>query len=329
MKTISIIVPIYNVSAFLPKCLDTIASQLRDDWELILVNDGSTDDSLQICNAFAEERSNVRIVNKPNGGLSDARNAGTAIAQGEWIYYIDSDDWLAEDAIPKLLDFAMKNNCDVVQGGIYYAYSDHLLYDSRVSARAVLDNHEAMRQLIINDTVKNFAWGKLYKAELVRDIPFPVGKYFEDSYWQHLVMQRVVRYGIVSEPLYYYRQRESGISGEFSIRNLQLAEGYESRLAFIQQNYPDLTPMMAHTFWSCIRSLTACARRSADANIRTTYEKYYYESLQKYTSLFDICLKDDITWTKRKFPTYLKVASLMQRIYRRIFCRNHYKTIII
>lgn len=329
MINLSIIVPIYNVSAFLPKCLNTIAHQMRDDWELILVNDGSTDDSLQICNAFAEGRNNVRIVNKPNGGLSDARNAGTAVAQGEWIYYIDSDDWLADDAITKLLDFAVENNCDVVQGGLYYAYSDHLLYDSRKPAKTVLDNHEAMRQLVINDTVKNFAWGKLYKAELVRDLPFLVGKYFEDSHWQHLVMQRVVRYGIVSEPLYYYRQRETGISGEFSIRNLQLAEGYELRLAFIQQHYPDLTSDMVHTLWSCIRSLMECARRSADANVRDAYEKYYQESIQKYSSLFDTYQKDDITWTKRECPRLLQVVLLVKRIANRLIGANHYKSISI
>lgn len=329
MPQLSIIVPIYNVTAFLPKCLDTIARQMRDDWELILVNDGSTDDSLQICNDFAQGRSNVHIVNKSNGGLSDARNAGTAVAQGEWIYYIDSDDWLGEDALQKLLAFAHENNCDMVQGGLYYAFSYHLLYDSREPAKTVLDNHEAMHQLVINDTVKNFAWGKLYKAELVRDIPFPVGKYFEDSYWQHLVMQRVKRYGIVSEPLYYYRQRETGISGEFSLRNLHLAEGYELRLAFIQQHYPDLTCEMVHTFWSCIRSLTECARRSADANVRDAYEKYYQASIQKYSSLFDAYLKDDISWTKRECPNLLKLVSLAQRIFRRIFCKNHYKTITI
>lgn len=329
MQQLSIIVPIYNVAAFLPKCLDTIARQLLDDWELILVNDGSTDDSLKICNAFAQGRSNVRIVDKPNGGLSDARNAGTAVAQGEWIYYIDSDDWLAGDAISKLLSFAIEHNCDVVQGGLYYAYSDYLLYDSRKPKQVVLDNHEAMRQLVINDTVKNFAWGKLYKAELVRELPFPVGKYFEDSYWQHLVMQRVGRYGIVSEPLYYYRQRESGISGEFSIRNLQLAEGYELRLAFIQQYYPELTCAMVHTFWSCIRSLTECARKCADSNVRAAYEKYYNDTLQKYSSLFDTYLKDDITWTKRECPRHLKLVFIAQRIYRRIFCKNHYKTIAI
>ena len=329
MPQVSIIVPIYNVSAFLPKCLDSIAYQLCDNWELILVNDGSTDDSLQICNSFAEGRSNVRIVNKPNGGLSDARNAGTAIAQGEWIYYIDSDDWLAENAISKLLDFAEKNNCDIVQGGLYYAYSDHLLYDSRVPEKTVLNNHEAMRLLVINDTIKNFAWGKLYKAKLVRDLLFPVGKYFEDSYWQHLAMHRVRRYGIVSEPLYYYRQRESGISGEFSVRNMQLAEGYEKRMGFIKQHYPDLTGDMVHTFWTCIRSLTECARKSTDNNVKATYEKYYKDTIQKYSILFEFYLKDDITWTKRECPKYLELVSLTQRIYRRIFCKNHYKIVKI
>ena len=165
------------------------------------------------------------------------------IARGEWIYFVDSDDWVDHDAIRKLYQFAVENHCNVVQGGLYYAYYDHLLYrkaSKKEQEKTILDRHDAMRELIVNDRVKNFAWGKLYKAELIKDLFFPVGKYFEDSFWQHLVIDRVNRYGIVDEPLYFYRQRQDSISGKLSDKYNDLLDGYNHRLIFIQRNYPEL-----------------------------------------------------------------------------------------
>ncbi|MDE7165767.1 MAG: glycosyltransferase [Bacteroidaceae bacterium] len=312
------------MSTYLPQCIESIARQLQDNWELILVNDGSTDDSLSICQTFAEGRDNVRIIDKPNGGLSDARNAGTFIAAGEWIYYIDSDDWLADGAISTLLNFAISNKCDVVQGGLYYTYNTHLLYDSRLPVKNVLDNKEAMRELVINDTVKNFAWGKLYRATLIKDILFPKGLFFEDSYWQHFVMQRVQRYGIVAKPLYYYRQRESGISGEFSLRNLHLAEGYEQRLCFIQANYPELTGLMANCLWNTIFSLAQRGRLTPNREVRQKYETYYEYAIGRYSQIFDKWLKTNPIWRFRNSPRVLCIILFIKRIWNHFFTSRYY-----
>lgn len=208
---ISVIIPVYNVASFLPKCLDSVYAQDLDGVEVVLVNDGSTDDSLSICEYYKQRYPLTIVVNKENGGLSDARNVGTAVAHGDYIFYLDSDDWVSPDAIDKLYQFAVENRCDVVQGGFYYAYDDSLMFDDRWIKEAmdpfVLDRDSAMYELIKNHYVKNFAWGKLYRSDIVKKIPFPKGKYFEDAYWQHLIMHEVRRYGVMPGPLYYYRQR--------------------------------------------------------------------------------------------------------------------------
>ena len=225
---ISVIIPIYNVAQYLLQCVDSVLSQSYQDLEIILVDDGSTDDCSRMCDEYETKESRVRVIHKENGGLSDARNEGMRIANGEWIYFVDSDDWVDHDAIRKLYQFAVENHCDVVQGGLYYAYYDHLLYrkaSKKEQKKTILDRHDAMRELIINDRVKNFAWGKLYKTDLIKDLYFPVGKYFEDSFWQHLVIDRVNRYGIVDESLYFYRQRGDSISGQPSNRLTDLLEG--------------------------------------------------------------------------------------------------------
>ena len=248
---ISVIIPIYNVSQYLSQCIDSVLAQSYRDLEIILVDDGSTDECPRICDDYQEKDARIRVIHQENGGLSDARNAGMKIARGEWIYFADSDDWLVQDAIQKLYHFAIENHCDVVQGGLFYSYQDHLLYRqaTKVEQRCpVLERDEAMRELIINDRVKNFAWGKLYKADLIRDLFFPVGKYYEDSFWQHLVMDRVTRYGIIDEPLYYYRQRKDSISGMPSNRLNDLLEGNRERLNFIHERYPELYPLMKRKY---------------------------------------------------------------------------------
>ena len=122
MAALSIIIPVYNVQDYLSHCLDSLYAQVDDTVEVILVNDGSTDDSLNICRRYADSYSNTVIIDKENGGLSDARNVGTKVATGDYIYYLDGDDWLAPNAIKTLLDYAIENDCEIVQGGFYYAY---------------------------------------------------------------------------------------------------------------------------------------------------------------------------------------------------------------
>ena len=129
---LSVVVPIYNVEPYLCQCLDSIVQNIFKGCEIILVNDGSTDGSLQICEKYRQQFPDViRIVNKENGGLSEARNAGTVEAEGKYIYYLDSDDWVAPCALEKLYHYAEINNCDVVQGGFYYTFENQFVYDDR------------------------------------------------------------------------------------------------------------------------------------------------------------------------------------------------------
>lgn len=248
---ISVIIPIYNVSRYLPQCMKSVLSQSYQDLEIILVDDGSTDDCPRMCDNYKEQDARVRVIHKKNGGLSDARNAGMKIATGEWTCFVDSDDWLDQEAIMKLYQFAIENRCEVVQGNIYYTYDDHLLYrqaSKKEQKRTLLSRHEAMRELIINNRVKNFAWGKLYKTNIIRDLEFPIGKYFEDSFWQHHVIDRVQRYGIIDEPLCYYRQRGDSISGMPSNRRNDFMEGNRERMEFVRNRYPDLFPLMKRKY---------------------------------------------------------------------------------
>lgn len=266
---ISVIIPVYNVFPYLSECVDSVLSQTYQDLEIIIVDDGSVDGCLELCDEYVRKDRRVKVIHKKNGGLSDARNVGMGVAQGEWVYFVDSDDWLDRSAIKKLYDYAVTNHCDAVQGNMYYVYKDYMLYrnvSKQERKKHILKRDEAMHELIINDRIKNFAWGKLYKKILIQDLLFPVGKFYEDSFWQHLVIDRVSRYGIIDEPLYYYRQREDSISGERSDRLNDLLEGYKSRLSFIQEEYPELQSLMRKKYNSLKEQITSS--RSAVSYIK-------------------------------------------------------------
>ena len=315
---ISIILPIYNVQSYLRQCLDSLFGQYDASlMDVILVNDGSTDGSLDICEEYKLKYPEIIIVNKENGGLSDARNAGLAVATGEYCYFLDSDDWLALNAIKKLYDFAEEHNCEVVQGGFYYAYDTYLLYDNRwideKTEPFVLAKVEAMKELLKQQYVKNFAWGKLYKTEIVKKHLFKKGAYFEDSFWQHLIIHEVNQYGVIPTPLYYYRQRSSGISGGFSLKNLDLLKGNEERLAFIRQEYPGLIDLMAASFWKLSFQFQEIAKAHHDVHVRDAFTQFWNRINSQYKVLFDEALGNDTLYRLSRQSKFLTKAYLFSK----------------
>lgn len=323
MKAISVIIPIFNVQEYLQQCLDSLYEQIDDSVEVILVNDGSTDCSLAICKDYVLRYPETILVDKENGGLSDARNAGIEVATGEYVYYLDSDDWLAPHAIKTLYDFAIENHCEVVQGGFYYAYDDRLLYDNRYKKPFVIDRNQALLELIKNDYVKNFAWGKLYKADIVKRHLFPKGKFFEDSYWQHLIVHETSQYGIVPTPLYYYRQRQTGISGEFSLRNLDLLWGYEERLKFIQVNYPDYISEMVTRFFNLRQNYCDIAEHGSSIDVKEHFRAYKTDTDVRYGRLFKETMKNNLKfWLIGKNAWIMSLYNLGERINNRFFSKK-------
>lgn len=244
MQKVSVIVPIYKVEKYLRRCVDSILEQTYPNLEVILINDGSPDQCGEMIEEFAKKDSRIITVHKENGGLSDARNAGMAYATGEFTLFVDSDDWLERNMVQTLVETSRTYKADIVQSAFFYAYSDHLLYDDRFYLKddppLILNNKELMYELVKNDVVKNFAWGKLYQTQMIKDLSFKKGVLFEDVFWAHKVMQRAETYVVIHQPLCYYFQRDDSIVGNYSVENLAILEGLKERHRFIEQHYPDL-----------------------------------------------------------------------------------------
>ncbi|MFK9089948.1 glycosyltransferase family 2 protein [Bacillus salipaludis] len=241
---ISVVVPIFKVEKYLNRCVDSIINQTYSNLEIILVDDGSPDACGMIAEEYATSDNRIKVVHKKNGGLSDARNFGIQYVTGEYILFVDSDDWLEKTMIEKMINISLSYNADVVQSAFYYAYEDYLLFDNRYYQKddppIVLDNISLMTELVVNERVKNFAWGKLYKTEIIRDISFKKGVLFEDVFWAHNVMHRVNSYVIINEPLCYYFQRSDSIVSTYTTRNLDIIMGLKERHCFIEEFYKDL-----------------------------------------------------------------------------------------
>jgi glycosyltransferase involved in cell wall biosynthesis len=245
LSKVSVVIPLYKVEKYLKRCLDTIINQSYTNLEIILVNDGSPDDCGTIAENYAKNDHRIKVIHQKNGGLSDARNTGMKHATGEFTLFVDSDDWLDICMIEQLVNASIVYKADVVQTAFYYAYDEYWLFDNRFHQKdeppIILDNMTLMTELVKNDKVKNFAWGKLYKTNLIKDIPFKKGVLFEDVFWAHQVMYRVQKYVILNQPLCYYFQRNDSIISTYSSKNLDIISGLIERQCFIEKFYQNLT----------------------------------------------------------------------------------------
>ena len=214
---ISIIVPVYNVEKYLPTCVDSILCQTFTNFELILVDDGSTDRSGIICDEYEKKDTRVKVIHKENGGLSSARNAG------KYIGFVDSDDYINVNMYQNLLDKLIKNKSDLVICKLVRVKDN---YKETINKSKIVeknyDNLQALQELYnINSIDFIVACNKLYKSELLKDIRYPVGKKYEDEFVIHKILNKCKKVTFINKELYYYYQREDSIiNSGFSIKDI-------------------------------------------------------------------------------------------------------------
>lgn len=210
---VSIIVPIYNVEQYLAKCIESLIHQTYKNIEILLVNDGSKDKSEDIMKEFAQKDERIVCLNKVNGGLSDARNYGMRFATGQYCLFIDSDDWLALDAVECCVQRAKETNAEVICFDMIYVYSDREVFASGGDFD-VLSYRQNPEVVLIN----NSACNKMFKTELFQDIEFPKGMWYEDLATIPIVLSRAESVAKVNKGLYYYLQRESSIAHTINMK---------------------------------------------------------------------------------------------------------------
>lgn len=208
--SLSIIVPIYNVEDYIEVCIDSILNQRYADFELILVNDGSTDKCGEICDDFAIKDKRVIVIHKENGGLSSARNAGLDIARGKYLSFIDSDDFISEDYYQPNMEYLLFHpQTDMIVMQVCY-YDNMENYVKINIAKEYLNNYDVVSYLFSMDYICS-AWINIYKREVFEKIRYPEGKIFEDGYVLPKIASKINNLFLSSKGIYYYRKRNDSI----------------------------------------------------------------------------------------------------------------------
>ena len=241
---VSIIVPVYKVEKYLERCLGSISAQTFRDFELLLVDDGSPDRCGEICEAFAKTNDYTTVIHQANQGLSAARNNAVPHARGQYITFIDSDDFVTPDYLEYLVGLAEKYKADVSVGGRVYQYDDKEPAEPKAErSSGFLSPEEALIRMNYGIDFSVYAWGKLYRRELVEKYPYPVGRLYEDLATTYKIVSDAngVAYG--TRQIYYWIQRSDSImhSG-FNERQLDGLLSAEEQLHFIEEHFPNAVP---------------------------------------------------------------------------------------
>lgn len=236
---LSIIVPVYQVEAYIDECITSILNQTFRDFELILVDDGSLDRCPAICDVYAQKDSRIRVIHQKNQGLSAARNTGLQEARGDYIGFVDSDDFIEASMYEKLLDNLEREKADISVCGRYKVWDDKKIQEQKSNVYKVMDSTQALA--LMNTNVLGYfdvaAWDKIYKRSCFKGIEFPEGKLCEDWFVMYKLFFNARRIVYDSIPLYNYRQRTGSITHGKKVNTMPLAASLEV-LNFVRMQQP-------------------------------------------------------------------------------------------
>lgn len=284
MELVSIVIPIYNVEKYLDKCVESVRGQTYSELEIILVDDGSPDRCGQMCDDYAKEDERIKVLHKKNGGLSDARNEGVKLATGKYLFFIDSDDYIAKDLVEKTVSLAEKNECDMVLFDYYYVEPRAMEIRSTIVPENKVISLEEEPLLLLAATS---ACAKLYRRDFYvnAECPFPKGIYFEDLATTSILLAKANRVYYLKEPLYYYVNRENSImtGKNFEKSSHDKIVALEHILSFYRENgwyekYREELEYMVfgHEYFEPSKVL---ALAGEDGEYLERYRKYLYEKI--------------------------------------------------
>lgn len=238
MPTISIIVPVYNVENYVHRCIDSILNQTFSDFELILINDGSVDNSGKICDDYANKDNRITVMHQENTGQATARNRALDIIKGEYIFFVDSDDWIHPKTLETLLSLSVNTDSDIAACGFqkvdcFIDYFD--LKDEKV------EEYSSMNFYYYRSNLVNVPWCKLYRKCLFDNMRFPDGKIHEDVFLIYKIIYRAEKIAYIEYPFYYYFQNtDSTMLKKYSLKRLSEVEAGEEQVEFFKKRENDI-----------------------------------------------------------------------------------------
>ena len=239
LPSISIIVPVYNVEPYLRRCVNSIINQTYKNLDIILVDDGSTDHSGEICDEYATKDNRIKVIHRENGGLSAARNTGLNIAKGEYVYFVDSDDYIERETCEIALSYAVNQQANIVCFGYREIFPSGQIINHSMDFSGIIEKPEIIGKLVLEERgLRDFVWNKLFSRHLFDDIKFPEGRTFEDIFVMHRLFDCAYTIYIIPNILYNYNRRDGSITtGDVKLHDFMLAK--KERFEFLDYHYPE------------------------------------------------------------------------------------------
>lgn len=323
---ISVIVPIFNTAEYLQKCIYSIQNQSYKNLEIILVNDGSTDNSLDICNKFAKNDKRIIVIDKDNGGVSSARNAGLDTASGDYIGFVDSDDYISSEMFIQLIEASLENDADIVECGYSIINKeDNTIIPFPFKNEVINGNYECSKSFLTGRNSANINCNKLYRRKIFDDIRFPKYKYSEDFWVNAKAFYQCQRKVTIESCHYsYVKHKKNASDAPFNESMLDMIAAGKSVFAFYKVNFIELIPFVALYVVEHIVAIFRILKKSSTKkkekyylSILTNEFKYYYKLIDdeafkyiKYTNrqiaLILFSINPELYYLFYKIYQYLK-----------------------
>ncbi len=308
---VSIIIPAYNIESYLSACLDSVVNQTYSNLEIIIVDDGSTDNTAIVAKAYADKDKRIKIFHKENGGQGDARNVGYEKSTGELIAYIDGDDYVSKYYIESLLEAMLSNNADIsiAQYKLVYTSNDHSLESKQKANIETISGETALKRLFYQKGITTSPWGKLFKRELIEGVQFPKKKKYEDLATLYKIIAKANTVAISQEKLLYYMQSEnSTMRRSFTPRRMDGLLFAEEAVIFAKNEFPNLEKAAKN------RAFTEAVYIFEEIDKPRKFKAEYnlaWETIKKYRSI----VKSDKE-AKKNMRAYARVSYLGKQALR-------------
>lgn len=318
---ISVIVPVYNVEKYLERCVKSIAAQTYKDLEILLIDDGSTDKSGKMCDDFQQTDSRIKAFHKQNGGLSDARNYGIEHSAGEFISFVDSDDYIDEKMLETLHRLITENDADLAVCSAMDVFEDKEVTQVKEIKEFNLNKVESYKYMLRGDGIPS-ACNKLYKRQTVGNVRFPVGKLYEDGFFTPQILKRVEKTAVTSKPMYYYFRRADSITTKpFRKGDLDVIEAYDKCVKQVKELCPEALPYAEFRYRNAYFNVLDKMLMRDDCKEIPEY-KQVVKYLKKHTVQivkdpgFGKMRKIAAVALKFSVPLYKKILLTKQKIYK-------------
>ena len=297
MEKISVIVPVYNAEEYIEKCVSSIMNQTYKNLEIILINDGSTDNSGKMCDRYVKKDKRVVVLHKDNGGISSVRNTGIELATGDYIAFVDADDWISEDAFEYLIKNAKKYKADITCCRSYHVVKERKIFISDEKTY-FFDKNEAITNLVSNEIIGNTVWRKLFKKKLFKGITFPINRTYEDIHVTHKLILKANKITVLPDAKYFFRRHNKSItkSPKTIRKSSDIVYANIVRYNDLSKQYPQLKElMMKNIIDYSIKLISVCSRNKSEIEDNMETLDVISDFLEdNYDYLSSICSKKEL-----------------------------------